>query len=79
MSDIYGIFMRLNQFLIIEWIVLNVMFYTMKRDWSCEEFGSLSENRLISFDQQAICIGWPFPEHQKGGHFAAFSEARIIA
>ncbi len=33
MSDIYGIFMRLNQFLIIEWIVLNVMFYTMKSDW----------------------------------------------
>ncbi len=22
---------------------------------SCEEFDSLSENRLISFDQQAIC------------------------
>ncbi len=46
---------------------------------SCEEFGSLSENRLTSFDQQAICIGWLFPEHQKGGHVAAFSEARIIA
>ncbi len=22
---------------------------------SCEEFDSLSENRLVSFDQQAIC------------------------
>ncbi len=33
MSDIYGIYMCVHQFLIIEWIVLNVMAYTMKNDW----------------------------------------------
>ncbi len=48
--------MRVYRFLIIEWIVLNVMAYMMKNDWEVsEEFDSLSVNRLISFDQQAIC------------------------
>ncbi len=32
MSDIYGKYMHVHQFLIIEWIVLNVMAYTMKND-----------------------------------------------
>ncbi len=32
MSDIYGIYMRVYRFLIIEWIILNVMAYTMKND-----------------------------------------------
>ncbi len=56
MSDIYGIYVRVHQFLMIEWIVLNVMAYTMKELLrSCEEFDSISENRL-SFDQQAITL-----------------------
>ncbi len=58
MSDIYGIYMRVlyTRFLKIEWIVLNVMAYLHDHTWlrSCEEFDRLSENRLISFDQQAI-------------------------
>ncbi len=33
MSDFYGIYMHAHQFFIIEWIVLNVMAYTMKNDW----------------------------------------------
>ncbi len=33
MSDIYETYMRVYTFLIIEWIVLNVMAYTMKNDW----------------------------------------------
>ncbi len=33
MSDIYGIYMRVYAFLIIEWIVLNATAYTMKNDW----------------------------------------------
>ncbi len=32
MSDIYGIYMRLYKFFIIEWIFLNVMAYTMKNN-----------------------------------------------
>ncbi len=32
MSDISGIYMHVYEFLIIEWIVLNVMAYTMKTD-----------------------------------------------
>ncbi len=32
MSDIYGICMHVYEFLMIEWIVLNVMAYTMKND-----------------------------------------------
>ncbi len=48
-------FMNVHQFLIIEWIVLNVMENDEKWLRSCEEFDSLSENQLISFNQQAIC------------------------
>ncbi len=33
MSDIYGIYMHVYNFFIIEWIVLDVMAYTMKNDW----------------------------------------------
>ncbi len=33
MSDIYGIYMRVHQFLMIEWIILNVMAYTIKTYW----------------------------------------------
>ncbi len=33
MSDSYGKYMRVQPILIIEWIVLNVMAYTMKNDW----------------------------------------------
>ncbi len=51
MSDIYGIYMRVYRLFIIEWIVLNVMAYTMKNDWEVAKSDSLSENRLISFDQ----------------------------
>ncbi len=54
-SDIYGIYMRVYELFIIEWIDLDVMAYTMKNDWEVEELDSLSENGLISFDQQAIC------------------------
>ncbi len=32
MSDISGIYMHVYEFFIIEWIVLNVMAYTMKTD-----------------------------------------------
>ncbi len=32
MSDMYGIYMRVYTFFIIEWIVLNVMAYMMKND-----------------------------------------------
>ncbi len=32
MSDIYGIYMCVYEFFIIEWIVLNVMAYMMKHD-----------------------------------------------
>ncbi len=51
MSDIYGIYMRVYKLFIIEWIVLNAMAYTMKNDWEVVKSDSLSENRLISFDQ----------------------------
>ncbi len=55
MSDIYGIYTNVHSFLIIEWIVLNVTdLHNEKWLRSCEEFDSLSENKL-SFDQQAIC------------------------
>ncbi len=37
MSDIYGIYMHVHQLLIIEWIGLNVMAYTMNNDWEVEK------------------------------------------
>ncbi len=52
-SDIYGIYMRVYELFIIEWIDLDVM--AEKTSEEVEELDSLSENGLISFDQQAIC------------------------
>ncbi len=37
LSDIYGIYMHVHQFLIIEWIILNVMAYKMNNDWEVEK------------------------------------------
>ncbi len=52
-SDIYGIYMRVYELFIIEWIDLDVM--AEKTSEEVEDLDSLSENGLISFDQQAIC------------------------
>ncbi len=51
MSDIYVIYMHVYQFLIIEWIIWNMMAYTMKNDWEVsEEFDGLSGNRLLPYE-----------------------------
>jgi len=39
--------------LVTEWIILHVMAHTMKKS---REHLSFTENRLSSFEQQAMCI-----------------------
>jgi len=56
MSDIYGIYMCVHKFF-LNWMDRFECdgLHDEKLLGSCEEFDSLSENRLISFAQQATC------------------------
>ncbi len=54
MSDIYGLYMPYNFFIILDGFECDGL-HDEKWLRSCEELDSLSENRLIRFDQQAIC------------------------
>ncbi len=56
MSDIYGIYMQCIR-IFDSWMDRFECDGLHDENWlrSCEKFDSLSENRLIGFDQQAIC------------------------